>query len=831
MNCPYRPYSLAMPRSLWPYLLTLLAAMLTLSCNKGSKSSAVAVEAQAQDLVLSGALTTSDGRPVAGANIFAEDSETPLGTTDAAGTYNLTVGADVLAGLASVNGLPRHAFQLWFELPEQPTMIAVSEAIETRARGKKTLATTTMTQGGQLKGKVLLQPSGRRAEPAAGASIRSGRRGAVSAADGSFQLQGIPSGKVLVQAFFQDYASGRQNLAFAPAENKELSEPVVLFPSKGVAGLVILDAPLELSALTATGQPYLRSFRAYGSPEARYIRYHHDQTSLLSGAAPWRLVPERYEYNFPKDGGHNLYYQFADQGQTGLSEVYSMQVVLDQYAENKGIVIEDGSGLVTRRTVLVHVDVPATAVRMKFFETPETANNAPWLAATSIAPYTFELRRNLETSQWEVQGLRTLYCVFLDATGVQSPAYIATTIVRLFPAMDEAIPFTIDNGATESADRVVRLDIQVPPNAFQMRVFEPTGVSSASFDAAAFGSAGGGLTGSASVSGVGTDRLWLAVTSTYYHVFNSQGMKSLYLQFRTEDGAVSPLYKQVIRILAFVPGDVGFVINDDSGFSDSPLLDITLIPPPNAFQFKLTARPEQVTSAPWRSMVPRTTFLLDSEGQRELFMVFRTQDFDESPVYTQVVTVNAFTPPVGQVVINGGEEITRFRAITLDIAAPANAIKMAVTERLAGPAGDIAPLLTWLDIAPTHDYVLSSGIGGKVMQVYFRNIDGIVSPAVVASVYFDPFPLGDAAIVIDNGAATTSDELVDLSIQIPAAGMLMRLAASPTELSTAAWVEVAGTSTFTLASGLGPYKVYVQFSNKENELSPVYFDSIEKVAP
>lgn len=821
----------------------ILLLLGTAACLK-TGGSRLATNAEATQLTLKGTVSLANGSPAMGAKILADEIDDSLGVTNQDGSFRITLSEDQLTRLATVAsaGGPsggRNTFRLWLEGADGEATVGLSDGIEVARRGELQLANITLQGTGSISGKVMVVSSGRRPEDGVGATIRIGRRSVTADPTGSFVLDKLPAGLHTLRTSFNRYETDLRSVNLGPGENRALTTEIVLFPENTIGGAVFINEPQRMGELVATGHPFLRSFRAVGSTKARYIRYYHDETALTSGAiAPWRPIPEKFEHDFLADGGNTLYYQFADDSKEDLSEIYRIQVVIDQFANSTGCRIEDGSGMVFQRQVLVHMDVPPSAFRMRLAESVEQLLERPWEDAAPLTTHSFELRRNAESLQFEIEGLRLLFCQFRDANGLDGPVFQTSAIVNLFPI--EGVPFTMDNDAPESLDRTVRLDIKVPPNAREMRIFENIlqGAVSA-FDISATGAA----FGATSITNL-QDKLWMAALPVYYKVFPVQGPKGLYLQFRTGEGAVSPIYKKTILILPF-PGsaDEGFVINNNEPTSPTRHLNITLVPPVNAYQWRIGRQPDlnrqfeyelaeivdNIENNSWRTLVPSATYSVLTPGEKVIAVQYRDAELNQSGIYTRTVLVMPFPPEVGRVVINNGEAITPSRTVLLNITPPPNAVAMWVRERIPGFNYNSSPI--WQALSSPLAFTLSPDVGAKTIEVVFRNPSLDASAAISATVFYDPFPLTGPYVVINNGAPVTTSSNVILNLTIPTSARAMRLANSTLELESLPFITPVTTTTWTLAGTLGPQKVYVQFQTPEGDESPMYFDEIELILP
>jgi hypothetical protein len=763
-------------------------------------------------LVLRGDVSDSLGTPLSDVLVYAEGSDDALASTEADGTYELALGADELARLSAALTPGQTAFHLFFESAAEATageLLGLGEPVAAAERGERQLATVMLRKAAKLTGKVVSSPHGGRATPYAGATVRFGRSQSTSADDGTFTLDHLPSSALMsLRATAPQLAAADRDVSLDAGETTALDEPLVLFAETGVTGFAEIDGAMTAEATVAAGHPLQRSFRIQGSTDAHYFRYSHDPAALP--ALPWHPITSAasFTYEFPKSGGNLLYYEFSNDDQSALSEIYQILVEIDVFPDTNGIVVEDGSGVVTRRNVLVHVDVPAAARHMRFGETQEELLTRLWLPVAPLHEFTFS------TPGVDGYGRKTLYCQFQDPLGGLSELYWANVVVQLWPHADGPV-YKIEGGRPTTPEHLVRLDIIVPPNAYQMRLFEAGNSGSST-------GGGGGSSISALLGGGSAPEVWLKADPVQFYTFTSAGPKTLLLQFRSYDASVSPVYQQNIRVLPFVGElNVGFQINGGAPVTASRLVDLAMSPPLTATQFRIYDN--QIFSA-WMALAPHVPYMFTLSGERTLGVQFRNHDLEESMVFEQTITVQQFTPQVGDVVIDGGALVTNDPTLHLSITPPPNATQMMVFEGVSPPSFSSS---NWLSVAPEYvQNVFGSGL--KTVFVKFRDINNDESGYIESSIYYDPFPVGAAGIVLDGGATTTTGTTVTATFFGGPQLHQLRVGLNPDTLQGDPWLARPASLSVTLPAAAGTYNVYVQFQSLTGEQSPLYFATITK---
>ncbi len=800
-------------------LMIALAPLVFTGCLKSEKPSEG--KALPASLALTGAVLDAAGAGAGGVAVYLEESDEPLALTDDAGSYTINLDDDSLIVLQGKIRNRAQSFRLFFDAENGQK--GVSLPINLGERGDRSLDAVTIGDTATIEGRVMLKAEGRKVEPGSAVQVRVGRSATSTDSNGNFSLAGVPAGALTLAAEAPQFASAVKDLTVAGGETKKLTQPLVLFPEAGVAGAVFLDESIPASDFLISGHPYMRAFRPAWSKATKFMRYSYDINGLLT--LPWKSCAERFDFDFAKDGGNVLYYQFSDEAQGVLSDIQSLAVVLDQFANTQGVVIEDGSGHITRRDVVLKFDLPQAAYRMRIAESTESLLTKPWLNPAATMNYTFEIYTNPANGQKEGFGQRTIYVQYMDAIGLVSPVYVASAVIDLFPSTADEV-FKIDIGAATTQNRLVRCDINVPVNAFEMRVWE---VNSSS--------GGGGFFGGGS-SGRDTSNLWLAVQPYMFYTFQAPGIKTVYLQFRTREQMVSPTYQQVIRVDPFPQIPTGFVINGGAPTTDSPNVMLTLIPPPTAIAFKVTNTAGSGgggggglgnlggsgSTDEFINLVPSFPYTLSAAGPQTLYVQYRTIDGDESQLYAKTIEFNPYLPN-GAFDINNGAPLTIDPVLNItNIVAPPTAAFMNISY--GSPSS--TNTTEWQYITSTVPYrVYTPGL--QTIFIMFKTANGIVLPAIQRSVIYDPWPFNASGVIVDNGAASTTDANVTLTIWNPGNAVKMRVSNDLNTINTAIWLPFSYSLSHVISTTAGDQKVYIQFQTINGEVSPAYFDDITKI--
>ena len=296
----------------------------------------------------------------------------------------------------------------------------------------------------------------------------------------------------------------------------------------------------------AGGRPMVNSPRVDIStnlPEnIRYLRIAADPDLLAE--SPWQGAASSLSYRIPArqdpvslmpmvQGEQTLYMQVQDAGGF-ISGVYPRSVIVDRFpTDGVPFTINGGVPVTPLRTVQLQLYPPANSKEMRIFAV-EAGSSSGGFSGFSDG-FTFETFSgsaqinlwlkvsNEHTFTFNKAGVHDLYVQFRDEQNLASKVFHDT--IRILP-FDPAEPlasgsFTINDGATTTTDKTLKLKFTVPPQAsyMEIRTTTPSGSDNGPFQAAA---------------------------ATMDYVVSSVGLKTFWVRFRTIDGNNGPwIFRQI----------------------------------------------------------------------------------------------------------------------------------------------------------------------------------------------------------------------------------------------------------------------------------------------
>ena len=826
----------------WVHVIAL-AFLCMPSCVKKSKTSNV--QSSTSGIQLTGNLVASGGAAKS-AKVFLPGTADPVATSDDKGAFSLSITDAQINAIRQLH--PNNAaqpflndFQIYFETGSGANLLnGRSTFINFTDSGAKDLGSVTLDKPATVAGAVkLIGPTGD-GQPTANITIAFDRGETKSDKNGGFALTGVPAGLTRLYIYNDSTAVSTVEVTATSGATLTLDFPLQAYAKNAVNGILFAIPQVGPVNALLPGLPNQVSFRVVRTGNAAYIRYSDDKTKV--GGAPWQDIPDQLSFNFPQNGANVLYYQFADGAKGTVSDVLSSAVAANPFADSTGIVIEDGTGVVGSRRVTVHIDVPAAAMAMRLSENSAdlgTASTLPFVNASSTYTYTFSIQTSTDgiINDQEQTALRTLYCQFKSADGTVSPTYPAAVKLQPFsPNLTDKTAFTIGDGSGVIAGWQVAVKVNLPINAYEMRMWEEDKVTLS-------------ISGDAIIKVGEREQLqntFFNATSGVLFLYQSSGFKTMYLQFRTEDGLTSTIYTQTFLLTTVQHIPLGFTINDGATVSTSRELTLNMIFPSNAAAYKVSEDPVGISSAVLTYLPPSKTlsFVTAGIGLRTIYIQYLDGAANPGALYSQSILIDPFNNDAGAAwfidslgtpwPMSNVPYMTNIPNITLGIRPPAAAVpdgQMEIIRANMSLQGTpvCAPLSIVSSFVPISDHFdfLLTATGPSALCVRFKNLEGDTGPYLMLNFFYDPFPVGSARIAIDKDRYNEIDtRQFNVTTAMPPWAYQVRYASSAAALATTPFQDLT-TDMIWIDSGsdVSPTSVFMQYNTRDGFISPVYSDT------
>lgn len=213
------------------------------------------------------------------------------------------------------------------------------------------------------------------------------------------------------------------------------------------------------------------------------------------------------------------------------------------------------------------------------------------------------------------------------------------------------------------------------------------------------------------------------------------GPKTIHVQFRDASGNISAVYTDSI-VYDTAPPTGSVIINGGATATGVRPVTLTL----NATDAGGTVTNmrfswDNVSWYGWETFVSaRNASIQGGDGTRIIFVQFRDNSGNVSPVYSDSILFDT-TAPTGSVVINGGAATTSTRPVTLSL----NAADEASTVAAMRFSWDNIIWYGWEPYATTRNATLPGATPGTyTIRVQFRDATGNLSPAYADPITYTP---------------------------------------------------------------------------------------------
>ena len=586
--------------------------------------------------------------------------------------------------------------RLYVQSEGQPQFVGVSEDIPITTRGNHSVADIRMTPSNVYEGQVSFFQLGGLKVEGLDATVEYFNNTAQVDANGYFRLDGIPDGDHKVTVSAPGYETKQVSVRYLYGKKTSGPDKIVLVPVGTVGGV------LELVP-GSYDDPYKIFVSVFSGEQVPLIRYHDDKEALA--AAPFRPKRESFYYDFGRPREF-LYYQFANQDQSVISEVQRLETNFTSREVTPGLIIGDGSGFIRNLTVPVRVIAPIGARGIRYSDSIDDLQDdgkLPWRNISDRLDYTFGL-----VSPERPSIRRELFAQFQLSDGKLSRIYSDVVEFQPFPKVEGPLIHVPD--FPTSLNLVREMVIDIPEEAYEMRVWEEI-------------TEGSGLRVGLAV--LTPERrpelkeLWLNADSVMPFRFVSEGNHTLYVQFRTRDKVLSPIYTNVFTIRPVENVGYGFIANGGNFFTPSRIVDIQLDPPPGATGIlidddRVVFDQTIVDFVPAIRQIVNPNFLFEVEkdGLNSVFVAYFDADNKQMNFHERQIFVDPF---MGNFIIQGGQRSTYSRDINIELVPPANAVSYQIYE------GEPTSSINWVAIASNNVlFQLSEEEGLKNLYVRYK---------------------------------------------------------------------------------------------------------------
>jgi hypothetical protein len=454
------------------------------------------------------------------------------------------------------------------------------------------------------------------------------------------------------------------------------------------------------------------------------------------------------------------------------------EIVLDTTPPTGSIQIEGGATHITRRNVTLDLTASSDTVLMAL------ANGAGLDCATaSYEPFS-------ETRGWTLDsgdGTKTVTVCFKNAAGLVGSASASIEL-------DETPPVgtvVLEGGASYTTTTTVAVELTFPSDTVGRALGDGhLDCGSAAYTAVVLGTTS---------------------TSTTHTLPEGDGSKTVVACFRDEAGNVASAADTIVLDTTAPVGTMA--IDGGAAYATQAGVTLSFQAPGDTSALKVVDGEtiDCAEGAGWQAFTATLAWTLPAgDGPKWVSACFRDAAGNTASTLASIVLDT--TPPVGNVVIDGGASHATSTSVTLSLDAPADTDRMAITNGGTLDCGTTA----YEPFAAQRSWTLASGDGTKSVTVCFKDAAGLTAQASASIILDTTPPTGTVALA--GGAAYTTDVTVGVELGFPNDTVGYALANDLLDCRTASYTAVtlgqtSASTSHALSTGDGPKIVVACFED------------------
>ena len=375
-----------------------------------------------------------------------------------------------------------------------------------------------------------------------------------------------------------------------------------------------------------------------------------------------------------------------------------------------------------------------------------------------------------------------------DVAGDITDAYSAVEVDTTPPQGT----FTVDGGATSTADREVALALNATDHygVSKMMVSEREDFS---------------------------DTIWVPYAArTSYVLSSGEGAKTVFAKLMDDHGLVSAAIPTTIVLDTHAPSGS---VSIDGGAAYTGSMNVNLAfnaTDPSGVTDVLLGERADLVGAQWASFAPSLDFTLSpSDGTKTVYVAFRDSLGHVSTTTSDSIVLDSIAPSVS-IVIAGGATHTGSVQVAIGLAVSEDDriayVQMGGDPSLAGASKE--------PFRASLQWTLPDGDGPKTVYARACDLAGNIGPSSSASIVLD---MESPTLVfnIDGGAAFTTSHTVTLTLTASDSSPIgmMEVGSSP-DLSGAIMRPFGSPVIFVLPDGEGPRTVYARVTDAAGNIGP-----------
>ena len=298
------------------------------------------------------------------------------------------------------------------------------------------------------------------------------------------------------------------------------------------------------------------------------------------------------------------------------------------------------------------------------------------------------------------------------------------------------------------------------------------------------------------------------------------GLKTIYVRLQDKAGNFSKVFTGTILLDRVPPANCELIINNNEAYITNPSKKVALSLRGEGASHVMISNKQDFAGAAWtpfKTVIPWT--LEGPEGTHFVYIKFKDEAGNESPVLTKMVKSDFAPPKIVKFEINGGDEFVSDPQgnVTLTFTVE-EAVAMAISNNSIKDTSQLKTL--WEPYQEKKSWKLEGEDGLKIVYGRFRDEAGNLTIEYYDKIVLDKIPPTDMKIAINNGAQWFTDKSGKAAISLAANGASEVMLSNSSDFSKSVWEPmVEYRKDWVINTNRESAEVYVKFKDKAGNIT------------
>jgi len=510
------------------------------------------------------------------------------------------------------------------------------------------------------------------------------------------------------------------------------------------------------------------------------------ESPFIAAINSWKLDAET-------DGLKTVYARLIDEA-GNISETGSTEIILDRTPPTvTSFSVNNNSAYCIGLSVSLTSEV-VDAYEAQFSNMPFNARNIAWE------------KYNPQRTEWMIlpgDGEKVVYARFRDLAGNTTEPVIAKVTLDMTPPKGQLI---INGGkkVTNEPGGFVKLQLTYDADVVGMQLINVPDFTTSDVVPAT------------------------KTMESYALDATEDGLKTIFVRVQDKAGNFSKVFTTSILLDRVAPGNCEVIINNNEAFITNPSKKVALSLRAEGASHIIVSNKDDLAGAAWMPFKTVIPWTLDGpEGIHSVYVKFKDEAGNESPVITKTVKSDFSPPKIIVFEINEGEEFVSDPQGMVSLSFTVeDAVAMAISNVSIRDTSQLKTI--WEPYQSKKSWKLEGEDGLKMVYGRFRDEAGNLTIEYYDKIILDKIPPTDIKIAINGGAQWFSDKSGKSAISLAANGASEVMLSNSSDFSKSTWEPmVEFRKDWTMNTTRETAEVYAKFKDKAGNISQSVSASIK----